>query len=146
MSTDGRLQEQALEALERELGVDAAQVGVSAHDGVVTLRGIVATFRQKWLAERAARRLPDVRAVANDLEVAIVAESQVGLGGLRARIEAALRQAAEIDAHGIAVDAHGGTVVLSGVVHSASERDAAERAALATPGVNRVDDRLIVAP
>ena len=146
MSTDRRLQEQALEALERELGVDAAQVGVSAHDGVVTLHGIVPSFRRKWLAERAARRLRDVQAVVNDLEVAIVVESQIMRRELRARIEAALRRAAEIDAHGIAVDAHAGTVVLSGVVHSASERDAAERAALATPGVNRVDDRLIVAP
>jgi osmotically-inducible protein OsmY len=216
MSIDRRLQEQVLAALERELGVAAAQVGVSAHDGIVTLHGIVPTFRQKWLAERAARHLPDVRAVANDLEVArlnvvasdaviaqgvadaidcddavptgrvkatvrhgwvtlsgtttwqfqrtaaertasrvtgvkgvtnaIVVESHISVTELHARIEAALRQAAEIEAHGIAVDAHEGTVVLSGVVHSASERDAAERAALAMPGVNRVDDRLIVAP
>ena len=215
MSIDRRLQEQVLTAIERELGADAAQVGVSAHDRVVTLQGIVPTFRQKWLAERAARHLPLVRAVANDLEVArpelttdavvaqavadaidredaiptgrvkvtvrhgwvtltgtttwqfqraaaeraaarvagvkgvsnsIVIESHISIPDLHARIEAALRQAAEIDAHGIAVQAHAGTVVLSGVVHSANERDAAERAALATPGVNRVDDRLIVAP
>ena len=215
MSIDRRLQERVLTELERELGADAAQVGVSAHDGVVTLQGIVPTFRQKWLAERAARHLPSVRAVANDLEVvrpelttdavvaqavadaidredaiptgrvkvtvrhgwvtltgtttwqfqraaaeraaarvagvkgvsnSIVIESQISIPDLHARIEAALRQAAEIDAHGIAVQAHAGTVVLSGVVHSANERDAAERAALATPGVNRVDDRLIVAP
>src|SRR5262245_18937114 len=70
MSIDRRLQDQVLAALARELGVDAAQVGVSAHDGVATLQGIVPTFRQKWLAERAASHVPSVRAVANDLEVA----------------------------------------------------------------------------
>jgi len=215
MSIDRRLQEHVLAALERELGADAAQVGVSAHDGVATLQGIVPTFRKKWLAERAARHVPSVRAVANDLEVArpdlttdpliaqavanaieqddavpagrvkatvrhgwvtlsgtvtwpfqrasaeraaarvggvkgvansIVVESQISVGELHARIETALRQSAEVDAHGIAVEAHGGTVVLSGVVHSASERDAAERAVLAAPGVTYVDVRLIVAP
>jgi osmotically-inducible protein OsmY len=216
MSIDRRLQEQVLTALERELGVDAAQVGVSARDGVVTLHGLVPTFRQKWLAERAARRLREVRAVANDLEVvrldapandaliaqavadaidwddavptgrvkatvrhgwvtltgtatwqfqraaaeraaarvagvkgvsnSIVVESEISVPELHARIEAAFRQAAEIDAHAVAVEAHAGTVVLSGIVHSANERAAAERAVLATPGVARVDDRLVVAP
>jgi osmotically-inducible protein OsmY len=212
---DRRLQEQVLAALDRESGLDAAQVGVSAHDGVVTLQGIVPTFRQKWLAERTARHLPSVRAVANDLEVArpdlttdtvvaqavadaiegdpavptgrvkatvrhgwvtltgtttwpfqraaaeraaahvagvkgisnsIGVEPQISVGALRTRIEAALRLAAEVDAHGITVETHEGTVVLSGVVHSSSEREAAERAALAHPGVSRVDDQLIVTP
>ena len=215
MSIDRRLQEQVLAALERELGLDAAQVGVSAHEGVVALQGIVPTFRHKWLAERAARHLPSVRAVANDLEVArpdlmvdavvaqtvadaierdpavptgrvkatvrhgwvtltgtttwpfqraaaertvahvpgvkgisnsIGVEPQISVSALRTRIEAALRMEAEIEAHGITVETHEGTVVLSGVVHSASERAAAERAALAHPGVSRVDDRLIVTP
>jgi osmotically-inducible protein OsmY len=215
MSNDRRVQERVLEALERESGLDAAQIGVSVLDGVVTLQGIVPTFRQKWLAERAARRLLLVRAVANDLEVArpdtapsdaaiaqavanaierddvvptgrvkatvrhgwvtlsgtttwqfqrtaaeraagrvagvkgvansIVVESQIIVRDLQTRIEAALRQAAERDAHGIAVEAHDGTVVLSGIVHSVCERDAAERAALSAPGVSRVDDRLVVA-
>ena len=70
MSSDRRVQERVLEALERESGLDAAQIGVSVLDGVVTLQGVVPTFRQKWLAERAARHLHSVRAVANDLEVA----------------------------------------------------------------------------
>jgi osmotically-inducible protein OsmY len=216
MSIDRRLQEQVLAALEYVPGLDAAQIGVSVLDGVVTLQGVVPTFRQKWLAECAARHLPSVRAVANDLEVArpespatdaviaqavadaierdnavpagrvkatvrhgwvtltgtttwpfqrvaaeraaagvdgvkgvansVAIEPQVSVGDLHARIEAALRQAAELDANGIKVDAHGGVVVLSGTVHSASERDAAERAALTAPGVSWVDDRLIVAP
>jgi osmotically-inducible protein OsmY len=57
-----------------------------------------------------------------------------------------LRQAAETDALGISIEARDGTVVLSGTVRSASEREAAERAARSAPGVNRVDDRLRVAP
>jgi osmotically-inducible protein OsmY len=216
MTIDRRLQDQVFAALERELGVDAAQIGVSVVDGVVTLQGLVPTFRQKWLAERAARRLVGVRALANDLEVAstrlttsdaaiaqevanaleedgaiptgrvqatvrhgwvtltgtttwpfqrsaaeraaalvhgvkgiansITLEPQISVGDLQARIEAALRQAAETDALGISIEARDGTVVLSGTVRSASEREAAERAARSAPGVNRVDDRLRVAP
>jgi osmotically-inducible protein OsmY len=216
MTTDRRLQEEVLAALEREPGVDAAQVGVSVAGGVVTLQGTVPTFRQKWLAERLARHLPTVRAVANDLEVArpeatktdgaiaqavanalewdlvippgrvkatvrhgwvtlsgtttwqfqraaaehaalgvegvkgvanaIVVRMPISIGDLRTRIEDALRREAERDAQAIGIDAHDTTVVLTGTVHSQGERDAAERAARAAPGVRQVEDRIVVAP
>jgi osmotically-inducible protein OsmY len=69
MQTDRDLQENVLAALEWEPELDAAQIGVSVGDGVVTLRGTVATAHQKWTAERATRHLVGVRAVANDLDV-----------------------------------------------------------------------------
>jgi osmotically-inducible protein OsmY len=46
----------------------------------------------------------------------------------------------------VQVEAHNGTVVLTGKVHSLTERDAVERAAWAAPGVCSVEDRLVVAP
>jgi osmotically-inducible protein OsmY len=215
MTADRRTQELVLAALEREPGIDAAQIGVSVVDGVATLRGRVPTFRQKWLAERTARHVASVRAVANDLEVAradattsdaVIAQAvadaidresaipagrvkatirngwvtlngtttwqfqraaaeravrnvrgvkgvansivieQVSVGDLQARIEAAFREAADADAHAVKIESHNGTVVLSGTVHSNFERRAAEQAALAAPGVSRVDDRLTIVP
>jgi osmotically-inducible protein OsmY len=214
MTLDRRIQNLVLAALEREPGVDAAQIGVSVVDGVAILHGRVATFRQKWLAERTARHLASVRAVANDLEVArvdgtrsdaVIAQAvadaiewdsaipagqvkatvrngwvtlngtttwqfqraaaeraarnvtgvkgiansilieQVKIDDLQARIEEAFRHAAEADARAVRIEAHQGTVVLSGTVHSYAERQAAEDAALTAPGVSRVDDRLHVA-
>jgi osmotically-inducible protein OsmY len=38
------------------------------NDGVVTLQGTVPSLHQKWVAERIARHLLGVRAVANDLD------------------------------------------------------------------------------
>ena len=66
---DRQLQEQTLAALERQHGVNAAHIGVSVRDGVVTLHGVVPTFREKWLAERTVRCLPAVRAFSSDLQV-----------------------------------------------------------------------------
>jgi osmotically-inducible protein OsmY len=68
--TNRDLQEQVLAALEFEPGLDAARIGVSVNDGIVTLQGAVMTLGQKFIAERAARGLHMVRAVANDIEVA----------------------------------------------------------------------------
>ena len=60
-----------------------------------------------------------------------------------AKIEAAFRRSAQVDARRINVNARDGTVILSGNVHSWAERREAERAA---PGVTQVDDRLTVVP
>lgn len=46
----------------------------------------------------------------------------------------------------IRVDAHGNTVTLLGHVRSWLERDEAERAAWAAPGVTRVENHIQVAP
>ena len=214
MTTDRKLQEQVLAALEWEPGVDAAHIGVAVTDSVVTMHGTVPTFRQKWLAERAARHVHGVRAVANDLDVAgigtaptdtdiaeavanalewesgvpdgcvqatvrhgwvtlsgtvpwqfqhaaaeravervqgvkgvsnsVIVRPQVQVGDVRAQIEAALRRHAQLDAEQIHVETHDGTVVLTGTVRSLAERQVAEEAALAAPGVTKVDDRLSV--
>ena len=49
-----------------------------------------------------------------------------------------------MDAARVRVEAHDGSVILSGTVRSLSERDEAERAAWAAPGVTRVDDWITV--
>ncbi len=217
MTIDRKLQEQVLAALEYEPAVSAAQIGVSVTEGVVTLQGVVPTFTQKWLAEKAARHLHGVRAVANDLEVAptgpalrtdsaiaqatadalewdsgvpdgsvkatvrngwvtlngtvpwqfqraaaeravtrlygvrgvsnsILVRPQVSVTDVQSKIEEALKRSALIDARGIKVDARDGTIVLTGTVHSLTERDAAEKAAWAAPGVVKVEDHIGVVP
>jgi hypothetical protein len=71
MTNDRELQQNVLAALEWEAGLDAARIGVSVNDGVVTLQGTVRALREKWLAERAARHVRFVRAVANDIDVVV---------------------------------------------------------------------------
>src|SRR5687767_6815846 len=48
---------------------DASMIGVSAQDGIVTLSGYVETYAAKLAAERAARKLYGVKAIANELDV-----------------------------------------------------------------------------
>jgi osmotically-inducible protein OsmY len=69
--TDKDLMQHVQNALEWEPSVDARDIGVSVHDGVVTLRGTVASYAQKIGAERVALRVYGVKAVADDLAVAL---------------------------------------------------------------------------
>jgi osmotically-inducible protein OsmY len=65
---------------------------------------------------------------------------------VREKIEAAFKRSAEVDARRISVVAQDGKVILSGNVHSWAERQEAERAAWAAPGVQQVEDRLTLVP
>jgi osmotically-inducible protein OsmY len=63
---------------------------------------------------------------------------------VKGRIEAALRRSAEIDGQGIQVDAKDGMITLRGKVRTWAEREEAERAAWAAPGVRNVEDFLAI--
>ena len=67
MSQDKELQESAMAELGWEPSIDAANIGVAANAGVVTLTGHVQSFAQNVAAERG--RLKGVRAVAEEIEV-----------------------------------------------------------------------------
>ena len=67
--SDVDLQRDVLDELKWEPSVNAAHIGVSVKDGVVTLTGHVTSFAEKYAAERAAKRVYGVKAVANELDV-----------------------------------------------------------------------------
>jgi osmotically-inducible protein OsmY len=215
MGADRDVQEQILAALEWEPGIDAARIGVTVSNGVVMLEGTVTTLLQKATAERAARHVPGVRVVANELEVSldhttrrsdtalaeavanalrwhsaltpeavqatvdqgwvvlsgavtwqfqktaaeravqelhgvkgvtngIIVQPKACAGDVKAKIESAFKRSAEIDAQNVRVEVRGGVVILTGTVRSPGEREEAERAAWAAPGVTKVEDRLRV--
>jgi hypothetical protein len=54
--------------------VNAGAFGVAAQGGTVTLTGYIDTYAGKLAAERAAKRVHGVRAVANDIEVRLALE------------------------------------------------------------------------
>lgn len=63
---------------------------------------------------------------------------------IRQRIMDAFKRSADLDASTITVVADGDTVKLSGKVHSGYERRIAESAAWAAPGVNRIEDNIMI--
>ncbi len=69
MKTDAELQKDVMDEIKWEPSVTAAEIGVSAADGVVTLNGTVPTYAEKWAAERAAQRVQGVKAIADEVQI-----------------------------------------------------------------------------
>lgn len=118
------------------------RVTAAVSDGWVTLKGTLDWQYQREAAARAVRDLAGVKGVTNSITL----NPHVYAGDVQAKIEAAFKRSAEIDARRVHVTATDGTVILSGHVRSFAERQEAERVAWAAPGVWRVDDRITVVP
>src|SRR5690349_19849916 len=67
--TDREIQENVQKALDWDPSIDAAEIGVSVDNAVVTLRGDIKSYAEKSAAERVALKVYGVKAVANDLNV-----------------------------------------------------------------------------
>lgn len=76
MKDDKQLQRDVLDELDWEPSIDAAEIGVTVRDGIVTLTGHVPSLTEKVTAERVAKRVHGVKAVANDIEVRLDGDGQ----------------------------------------------------------------------
>ena len=69
MKTDSQVQRDVMTELQWEPTIHAAEIGVAVKDGVVTLSGHVDSYAKRWAAERAAKRVSGVKAVAEEITV-----------------------------------------------------------------------------
>lgn len=76
MKTDTELQRDVLDELQWDPSFDAAEIGISAKDGIITLSGQVANFAEKSAAVRTAKRVSGVKAVADNIEVRLPSISE----------------------------------------------------------------------
>lgn len=140
ITADDEIAHRAANSLRWNSSVPKDAVQVKVEKGLVTLSGKVKWYFEKLAAEKAVRDLTGVKSVSNLIQIA----PSVSPTDVRQRIENALRRDAELEAKGINVKVDERKVTLDGKVRTWAERDAAERAAWAAPGVNSVVDHISI--
>lgn len=133
------------EELKWDPRLDAAQIAVSAEDGIVTLRGTVGSLPQKLVAGHDTKHIEGVRAVKNLLEVHPVIGDRHNDAELRAAVLQALMLNSLIPST-IDAQAKDGIVTLSGRAYWHFERQEAEKVAANVPGVRAVRSEIVLEP
>jgi osmotically-inducible protein OsmY len=139
---DPEIARDAAAAIKSQLPLSADKIKVVVNNGWITLEGQVEWQYQRTTAENTVRRIKGVKGVNNTIWIKPVAQPSE----IKRKIQAAFRRNAEVDSNRIIVEADGSVVTLKGTVRSWMERDEAERAAWAAPGVTSVVDQIVVSP
>jgi len=141
--TDISMKDAVMRQLDWDPEVDSTAVGVTAKDGAVTLTGYIGTYIGKLAAERAAKRVRGVRAVANDIEVRLRLERVDS--DIAADIVRALDLYSRIP-ETVQAAVHHGHVTLTGQVNWMYQKRDAEKAIRHLRGVRDVVNRIVIAP
>jgi osmotically-inducible protein OsmY len=146
MWSDEQLQNDVLEQLRWEPGVNSADIGVTVKSGVVTLHGKVDSLAKKWAIEKAVKRMPRVKAIAADIEVEIPGYSLRTDSDIALAAENALKWDVLVPHNQIKVTVDDGFLTLEGEVDQYFQKAAAEQAVSRLTGVTGVNNLIGVKP
>jgi len=139
---DADIAQSVVSGLRFNVAVPADRIQVTVENGWVALEGEVEWQYQKSSAESAVKNLMGVKGVTNNISI----KPRVSVADVKAKIESAFARRAQLDANQIRVESSDSKVVLRGSVRSWDEKELAEHAAWAAPGVSKVENDVIVSP
>ncbi|MGI9254560.1 MAG: BON domain-containing protein [Thermomicrobiales bacterium] len=135
------------EGLANDQMVAHEDISVTVTDRAVILTGTVPTGAERAAAERIAADVEgELRGGGEMVNRIAVMGKPAGPERIASRIERAFIHTALTDVSRIIATVEDGRVELDGTVRDETSRQLAERAALATPGILAVDNRLRIAP
>jgi osmotically-inducible protein OsmY len=143
VSEDLRLRNAVMHQLEWDPEVDASEIGVAARNGAVTLTGFIGTYGGKLGAERCAKHVRGVRAVANDIAVRLKLPRTDAEIARDAAFALNLRDSVP---RAVKAIVHNGHITLTGPVDWMFQKTQAEKLVRHIPGVVGIMNHIEVMP
>ena len=146
MRADSQIQKDVMDELKWSPYLNSSEIGVAVKNGIVTLSGITDTYSKKLAAERAAKRIAGVKAVAMDIQVGISPTFRKTDAEIAAAVMNALKWRSDVQEDKIQVKVEDGAVKLEGEVEWEFQRATATKAVENLNGVQSVINMVRVRP
>ncbi len=146
MKSDIQIQKDVVAQLSWEPWLNAAEIGVSVKDGVVTLTGIVDTYAKKLTAERAAKAIAGVKAVAENIQVGVSPNFRKTDTEIAEAVVNALKWHSAMIENKIKIKVEEGIVTLEGNVEWNFQRKAAKEAIENLTGIRMIKNLIVIKP
>lgn len=144
MKTDAKIKLDVQDELAWEPSIDETKIGVAVDEGVVTLSGEVDSHSKKIAAEKAAKRVSGVKAVAEDIVVKFPSSLDKSDTEIAKAAVDALEWHSSVPNDSVIVKVENGWVSLSGAVKWAYQKYSATNAVKDLVGVKGVSNSISI--
>ena len=144
MKSNAELQQDVQDAIKWQPLLNAAEIGVTAKDGVVSLTGVVDSYVKKTEAEDAARNVAGVRALIEKIEVKFSGSYSKTNSDIATEVLNALRTRWTVPKDIIKVKVEAGWITLTGELGWNYQKDAAKDAIVNLMGVTGVTNNITI--
>lgn len=146
MKNDLEIQQDVMNELKWQPFLKASTIGVSVKDGIVTLSGNVDSYAQKIDAERIARKVAGVKAIAENIQIGVSPVFKKTDTEIAESVLNALKWHSAVPEEKIRVKVEDGVVTLDGEVEWDYQRSSAKNAITGLLGVRNVINLITVQP
>lgn len=144
MKTNSQLQQDVQNAIKWEPLLHAAEIGVTAQDGIVTLSGVVDNYFKKTEAQHAALKVLGVKALVEHIEVRFPSDWSKTDVQVAIEVLAAFKNKYAIPEGKIDIEVKDGWVTLSGELPWNYQRVSAENAVKHLEGVKGLHNNITI--
>jgi len=144
MKTNEDLQKDVKNAIKWEPLLNAAEIGVTSKDGVVTLSGIVDSFSKKLEAESATKSVIGVKAVVEKIEIKFGSSWNKNDNEIAIEVLNAFKFNWEVPSDKVKVNVENGWVTLEGELEWNYQEEAAKKAISTLLGVKGVPNNITI--
>lgn len=146
MKTDLQIQQDVMDELKWQPFLNSSEIGVAVKNGIVTLSGIVDSYSKKLDAEKAAKKVVGVKAIAEDIQIGVSPVYRKTDAEIAEAVLNALKWHSAIPEEKITVKVEDGNVTLGGELEWEYQKLNARNAIQYLSGVRSVINLITIKP
>lgn len=146
MKTDNQIQKDVMDELKWQPFLNSSEIGVAVKNGIVTLSGIVDSYSKKLSAEKAAKKVAGVKAVAEDIQIGVSPAYRKTDAEIAEAVFNALKWHSAVPEEKVKIKVEDGVVTLEGELEWEYQKVNARTAIQNLTGVRSVTNLITIKP